>query len=97
MEKAGRFLRRNATESGIENLFWVEMPEALLDETQCRHGDCQPFFFSVELGAGWIKAELYLRSLRSLRCTCSGYCDRSQGRYISDYMEEMVSEAGIRT
>ena len=97
VKKAERFLKQNAVQSGIENLFWIEIPEDRLNEIQSEHRDCHPYFFSVELGTDWIKAEFFIRTLHNLNCACSGYCDRAQRRFISDYMEGMVTESGIRT
>jgi hypothetical protein len=97
MAEAERFLKKNAVESGIERLFWVEIPEDRLDETQSRHRDCRPYFFSIELGLNWMKAEFFIRTLRDMTCSCSGYCNLAQRRFVSDYMEDMAGKSGIRT
>ena len=97
MEKTERFLKRNAVESEIKRLFWVKVPEDCLVEIQSQHRDCHPYFFSIELGTDWIKAEFFIRTLNSLNCTCSGYCDHVQRKFVSNYMEDMVDKVGIRS
>jgi len=97
MERATAFLKENATMSGMEKVFWVKFPDKLLSESQSGHRDCQPFFFAIELGAGIIKAEFYIRTLKGLKCSCSGYSDPGQSRFIIRFVDEMIRELKIRT
>ena len=97
MEKIEAFLNNRGKRSEIERLFWVEMPEDHLNEIQVRHRECHPHMFAVELGQGWIKAELFTRTLNDLNCPCNGYCTIRQMEYVFNFMEDMIGELDIRT
>ena len=92
-----RFLKEKAMGSEIEDLFWLEMPTDHLNEKQSAHQDCRPHRFAIELGTNWMKAELFIRTLNSLACECSDYCDSKQRGFIFDFMESMIYELKIRT
>jgi hypothetical protein len=97
MEKIEMFLREKAAMSGMENLFWMEMPGDRLNWLQAQHLECQPYKFAIELGKDWIKVEFLLRGSRDLICPCSGYCDPGQRDFILDYMDNMLGELNIGT
>lgn len=97
MERLSAFLKDNAVMSGLDKVFWVRMPEKYLTETQSGHVNCQPYFFAVELGAGMIKGEFYIRTLKDLNCTCNSCADTPQTQFIIDFMDEMINELQIRT
>ncbi|MFC1867265.1 hypothetical protein ACFL0H_03935 [Thermodesulfobacteriota bacterium] len=91
------FLNENALRSGMEKLFWVEIPKDCFNETQVQHIECQPYFFAIELGTDWIKTEFFVRTLKNLQCQCSGYCNLRQGNFIFNFMEIMLKELDIKT
>ena len=97
MEKIGGYLRSNAVGSGLEKVYWLEIPKDLLNETQIAHRQCQPYVFAVELGAGWIKLEFFSRSLKGMTCNCQSYSSTSQIEYIADFAHEMLETLGIKT
>ena len=96
MKKIEEFLEKNCTRSGIDRLFWVEVPGNCLSEMQSGHKDCQPYVFPIETGKDWIKAEFFIRTLRDLNCTCSGYCMNNQRDFILDYMDNIIASLNIR-
>ena len=97
MEKIKGFLSRNAIESGMEGIFWVKVPPDLLSETQHQHEACRPHVFAVELGRGFVKWELFVRSLQNMRCTCPGFCTSPQRDFIIRFADLMVDQLNIRT
>lgn len=97
MERALLFLRENGTISGLENVFWIRVPEEYLTETQSGHMGCRPYFFAVEVGGGMIKAEFFIRTLKAMTCSCNGYPDPGQVRYIIRYVDNMIEKLDIRT
>jgi hypothetical protein len=97
MERLSGFLRDNAASSGLDKIFWVSIPENCLNETQCTHADCCPYFFAVELGSGYLKAEFFVRTLKGFNCTCSGFPDDDQVRFIMCFVDEMIKKLKIRT
>ncbi|MBW2610235.1 MAG: hypothetical protein JRC68_07805 [Deltaproteobacteria bacterium] len=97
MKKTDGFLEQNAIRSELEKIFWVAIPEGILNEVQSRHKGCQPYLFSIEMGADWIQVELFIRSQQGLRCTCQSYCTPLQRDFIFDFTEKMIKELGVRT
>jgi hypothetical protein len=97
MEKIKGFLTRNALKSGMDGIFWVKVPSDLLSERQHQHEACQPHVFAVELGRGFVKLELYIRSLVNLRCTCPALSTPDQRNFIFRYADGMIDRLHIRT
>jgi hypothetical protein len=97
MKRISEFMEQHAIRSGIEGLFWVEIPPDLLTEVQKQHVGCQPHVFAVELGSDWIKCEFFVRNLRDLRCHCSLYSNPEQRNYIIDYAHRVIESLAVRT
>jgi len=97
MKKITGFLGEHAMRSSLSKIFWVKIPDDLLSSVQYTHHDCQPHVFAVELGDHWIKLEFYVRSLKSMRCSCPGYCTEEQRNYIIHFAHNMIEQLGIRT
>jgi len=91
------FLSGKAIPSGVDTLFWVEVAPPLLTSLQQEHVLCQPHVFAVELGQGFVKAELFLRTLRDMRCFCQGYCTTPQAHFVVQWIDEMLKALSIRT
>jgi len=97
MKKIEEYLRKNAIPSSIENLFWIQIPEGILTKEQIEHKECAPYMCAIELGKDWIKLEFFVRSSKSLRCSCTGYCTERQRSFLIDYVNRMINQLGIRT
>ena len=97
MEKISGFFKEVTISSNLDNIFWVKLPDDLLNSAQFKHRHCQPHVFAVELGSDFVKLELFVRSLNSMRCTCPGFCTDRQMRYIFDFAHGMIDQLGIRT
>ena len=97
MEKINHFLQEEALKSPLEKLFWVQVPEKHLNDTQKAHCNCLPYVFAIELGQDWLKAEFFVRSQNDLKCSCSGYCTPVQRNFVIDYIQDMVETLEIRT
>src|SRR5512136_2526873 len=88
LERISVFLRDNGTISGLDKIYWISIPEEYLNQIQSGHAGCQPYVFAVELGAGMIKAEFFIRTLKGMRCSCSGYPDSRQIQFIIRFLDE---------
>ena len=97
LDRIHHFLNENAISSGLDTLFWVKISDSLLTPLQQEHLPCQPHVFSVERGQRFVKAELYLRTLRDLRCPCQGYCTPHQAHFVIEWVNEMLKELSITT
>jgi hypothetical protein len=75
----------------------VKVSSSLLTPLQQEHLPCQPHVFAVETGQRFVKAELYLRTLRDMRCPCQDYCTPRQARFIIEWVNSMLKDLSIRT
>ena len=91
------FLKKNTIQSGMGEIFWVQIPDDILTAIQLQHRECSPHVFSVELGPDWVKMEFFVRSLKNMRCTCPGYCTSQQINFIINFANGMIEDLGIRT
>jgi len=96
IEKLSERLRDIGTASGLEDLFWIRMPEEYLSEIQSCHEACKPYVFAVDLCAGAVKAEFFIRSEKVMKCSCSGYADPAQSMFIIRFFDEMIEKLNIR-
>lgn len=91
------YLKKNGSTSGMENLFWIEVPDNYLNDLQAAHSKCAPHQFAVETGDSWIKTEFFIRTSKKFRCDCNGYCDAGQRKFIIEYMDAVIDKLNIRT
>lgn len=91
------FLDTKATPSRVGEIYWVQLPDALLTAEQSRHTNCRPHVFAVELGPDWVKFEFLVRSLNTFRCSCPGYCTEKQQRFVIQFADGMLETLGIQT
>lgn len=96
MELISGFLRENAAPSGLDNVYWVNIPDSCLNETQQDHAGCKPYCFAMELGKGLIKAELFVRTLRGFNCACSEFSNETQKHYVIQFVDEMLRTLEIK-
>jgi len=97
MEKITLFLKENSSQSSMEAIFWVEIPEDLLTGIQFEHKNCRPHVFAMEKGDDWVKAEFFIRSLKSMACDCQNYCTPQQREFIFNFVHHMIDALNIRT
>jgi hypothetical protein len=97
MQKIKGFLKENAMKSNLDDLFWMRIPDDILNETQFEHQNCRPHVFAVELGKDWLKLELFVRSLKKIQCTCPAYATPQQTDFIINFAHRMIEQLGIET
>ena len=97
MKKITLFLKENSSQSSLDAIFWVEIPEDLLAGIQFEHKNCRPHVFAMEMGDKWIKAEFFVRSLKTMRCECQSYCTPQQGEFIINFVHHMIDTLNIKT
>ena len=97
LKKITAYLGENAKESGMDRLFWVEMPSDCLTVFQSEHSECKPYRFAIETGDRWLRAELFVRTSVKFRCECNDYCNDKQKEFIMSYVDNMLSKLDIRT
>ena len=72
------YLDAHAIAAGVEDIWWVDLPEDLLSPEQFSHRDCRPFRFAVEVGDDFVRFEFLIRSRETMRCACIGYATREE-------------------
>jgi hypothetical protein len=88
----------NKSEAGeLPGIYWIPVPESLLERTQLEHPDCQPFYFAVNLDRNSIHFELLIRTRSRLRCGCIQYASQKQRDYILNYADELFEKLGLMT
>ncbi|MGM0426559.1 MAG: hypothetical protein ACQEQ7_04910 [Thermodesulfobacteriota bacterium] len=97
MKKITTFLQKVAIRSSLEQIFWIPIPLDMLSKVQFIHTECQPHVFAVELGDDWIKVEFFVRTLKTMRCDCPGYCTRQQREYVLSFTNGMLEQLAIST
>jgi hypothetical protein len=95
IKKTNEFLSKNAIKSNLEGIFWVKIPDDILDPTQYEHKDCRPHVFAIEMGRDWIKLEFFIRSLHNMRCSCPNFCTTQQRNHIINFAHNLIEIMGI--
>lgn len=89
------FVNNFKQSSGINEIFWIELPHDLLSETQSSHEECKPFFIAVDLEESFLSCELLIRTKKSMRCECIAYADTKQRNWIIDKIDSVFNELKI--
>jgi hypothetical protein len=97
LPRVREYLSEHAVTSGLEGVWWVDLPEDLLSPQQFEHRQCRPFRFAVELGENFVRFEFLIRSRETMRCACIGYATRQQRDFILACADRMVEELSLRT
>ncbi len=90
------FLGRNAESTGVEGIYWVNLPAALYSVIQTEHSKCNPFYFAVNLTWNDVAFELLIRSRQVIRCHCIAYATPQQREYIIHFADRMIEELGLK-
>jgi hypothetical protein len=91
------YLNQHAVASSLDGIWWVDLPEDLLNPEQFSHPDCRPFRFAVELGDDFVRFEFLIRSRATMRCSCIGYATRQQRDFILAFADRLVEGLALRT
>ena len=91
------YLSEHAQASGLQDIWWVDLPTDLLSPEQFDHQDCQPFRFAIELGDDYLRIEFLIRSRNTMRCSCIDYATRQQRDFILAFADRMVEKLELET
>ncbi|MEW6185140.1 MAG: hypothetical protein AB1585_05300 [Thermodesulfobacteriota bacterium] len=97
MKAVETYLPQRAVPSGMEKIFWLELPDDLLSPLQMEHKGCGPHYLAVETGKDFVKFEFLVRCRNRFRCDCIGFATPDQERFLLDFAREMVRELEITT
>ena len=90
------FLKRSLEPGPLAGLFWIEVPQDLLNAVQREHADCGPFYAAVELEEERVCFELLVRSKINLHCSCIAHASQAQRDFVLRFADQMLEEEQIR-
>ena len=98
LDKLRTRLAEIATPSGLDDVFWLHLPDDLLTPDQAAHAEsCGPHQVALVIEEGCLKAELLVRGAGAMRCACFGYAGKAQRDFLLGFMDRLVEELGVRT
>ncbi|MCP4160171.1 MAG: hypothetical protein GY760_08870 [Deltaproteobacteria bacterium] len=94
-DKLRNYFKKNSKESGFDDIFWIELPNEILNSIQKDHTDCMPFYVAVDLEETFISIELLIRTRKSMRCECISYADNNQRDWILEHIDSIFNKLSI--
>ena len=88
-------LNTSAEAGDLSGIYWIPLPEMHYDKLQQEHGDCQPFYFAINLDRQSISFELLIRTRGRLRCGCIQYASQEQRDYILNYADGLFENLNL--
>lgn len=86
----------------IEGIYYLPLPESLLEEDQLEHKDeCGPYMMALEAidrvgDTHDFKLELLVRGRGRMRCSCVRYANPAQREHMIEYLDTFISDLDIR-
>ena len=91
MGRLARGLRDMGLAGSIEGLYWLPVPEALLNDTQRAHTQtCGPYCVAVETTPDGVSMELLVRARNRLRCDCVAMADARVATGLMETLNALV-------
>ena len=89
------YLDMNLRQSGIPEIYWLILPQDMLEGIQTEHADCQPFYFALELCQCSLSCELLVRTLSQVRCDCMCYATPLQRNWVIQSIDDIFCQLEI--
>ncbi|MGD2009636.1 MAG: hypothetical protein PVI69_02065 [Desulfobacterales bacterium] len=81
----------------LGGVYWIPLEPKHLSDMQAAHGDCQPFYFAVELQKRSMACELLVRTRQRVRCSCIAHATLPQRNWVIQVLDDIFDELNIRT
>jgi hypothetical protein len=95
MEDIASYLKEKVESSGIDKIFWLEVPNDLLAPVQWEHQDCGPHYLAIEMGQDFLKFELLVRCRKRLRCDCVQYATPAQEAFLLKFAHTLIEALSL--
>ena len=96
LERLAERLDNMELSAGMEDLYWLPVPQNLLTPLQKQHeGECGPYVMALELLDESLRLELLVRARNKLRCDCVAYADHKLVDHMIGYMHGLLDELKI--
>ena len=90
--KIKTYLDMNLRLSGIPDIYWLILPQEMLEGNQAEHADCQPLYFALELSQSALSCELLVRTLSHVRCDCMRYASLAQRNWLIQTIDDICDQ-----
>jgi hypothetical protein len=97
MERLRDYLQTQTLPSGMEKIFWLELPPDLLAPVQWEHRACGPHYLAIELGKEFIKFEFLVRARNRFRCDCVQYANPAQENFLIQFAHALIEKLDLKT
>jgi hypothetical protein len=96
MEEVSAYLAGKTERSGLDKLFWLDLPKDILAPVQWEHQDCGPHYLAIETGKDFLKFELLVRSRKRLRCDCVQYATPAQEAFLLKFAHNLIESLDLQ-
>jgi len=96
-EKLRAYLDAEFGPAEMEGIFWIPVPEEMLNEVQKAHKSCQPFFFALDFEPERLACELLIRTRNCIRCDCISYATEPQRNWLIGVVDAAFEKLEIHT
>jgi len=90
--KIKAYLDMNLRLSGIPDIYWLILPQDMLEGNQAEHSDCHPLYFALELSQSALSCELLVRTLSHVRCDCMRYASLAQRNWLIQTIDDICDQ-----
>lgn len=102
LEKIRAALVEKGYSGGLDDIFYLPLPEALLSDVQLAHAaECGPHVCVLEVlydevtEEGALKLELLVRARGKLRCECVLYASSEQRAHMMNLLDDIIRQQDI--
>jgi hypothetical protein len=82
--------------AGMEDLYWLPVPDELLTPLQREHKrECGPYILALEILDSALRLELLVRARNKLRCDCVAYAEPQLVAHMIAYLHGLLDELKI--
>lgn len=96
MEEIDAYLKERVVPSGLDKVYWLELPPDLLSPLQRDHPHCGPHYLAIELGKDFVKFEFLVRSRQRLRCDCVHYATPVQETFLLNFAQTLIQALDLK-
>jgi len=96
LERLAEHLDSMEFSAGVEDLYWLPVPETLLTACQKQHErECGPYVLALEILDDALRLELLVRARNRLRCECVAYAEQGLVSHMIVYVHALLDELNI--
>ena len=95
MEEIEAYLKEKTVSSGMEEVFWLEIPEGMPSPIQEEHKTCGPHYLAIETGKDFVKFEFLVRCRKRIRCDCVQYATPAQEIFLMNFAHNLIQDMGL--